>query len=232
MFKQYLCTFLLFWFSLVSAQDKTSSSPATTSTSSAIQTVDVGEDGLTFKPDTINVAPGGKVEFHFYPGSHGVAEASFTKPCHPLSDTSFFSGFIDSASGESTTVFTLTVNNTDPIWYYCPRTGHCEAGMVGVINPPTAGPDSLDAFRSAASNANGDSAPANVQGGIVGPSNPTETTTSASATSTTTSGSATTTTTGSPTPTATNVAGKLLFSTEIDIVFILTLVEVIFMLLI
>lgn len=33
-------------------------------------------------------------------------------------------------------VFTITINDTTPIWYYCDHIGHCQAGMVGVINPP------------------------------------------------------------------------------------------------
>lgn len=33
-------------------------------------------------------------------------------------------------------VFTLTINDTNPIWLYCAQVGHCQAGMVAVINPP------------------------------------------------------------------------------------------------
>jgi uncharacterized cupredoxin-like copper-binding protein len=33
-------------------------------------------------------------------------------------------------------VFTVTVNDTNPIWFYCGVPTHCQAGMVGVINPP------------------------------------------------------------------------------------------------
>jgi hypothetical protein len=33
-------------------------------------------------------------------------------------------------------VFTVMVNSTDPIWFYCGQVGHCQGGMVGVINPP------------------------------------------------------------------------------------------------
>jgi hypothetical protein len=68
-----------------------------------------------------------------------------------------YSGFIPSSSGEAvspglfpscqlffcntklifrkTTHFILTINNTDPIWFYCPQSDHCQSGMVGVINP-------------------------------------------------------------------------------------------------
>lgn len=105
-------TFILLWLPLVSAQyggDATSSntmettaSPTTTgSASSATQMVDVGEDGFTFDPDTIHIASGGVVEFHFYPGDHSVVQAAFDNPCHPMSDTSFFSGFMASANDGS-----------------------------------------------------------------------------------------------------------------------------------
>ncbi|CZR63987.1 uncharacterized protein PAC_13884 [Phialocephala subalpina] len=41
-----------------------------------------------------------------------------------------------------TLLFLLTINSTDPIYYYCSQTsqiGHCQAGMVGIINPPCDG---------------------------------------------------------------------------------------------
>ncbi|KAJ5307916.1 Cupredoxin [Penicillium atrosanguineum] len=154
-----------FWLQVISAQygggqsttttaepSSTSESSATSSQSSSgsVQSVDVGEDGFTFDPDSLTVSAGDKVEFHFYPGNHSVAQSSFAKPCQPLSDSSIFSGFVAPASGESKMVFTLTVNNTDPIWLYCAQIGHCQAGMVAVINPPSSGHDTLAAFKAAA----------------------------------------------------------------------------------
>lgn len=40
-------------------------------------------------------------------------------------------------TAESTTmpVFTIPINSTDPIWFYCATGKHCQNGMVGVINP-------------------------------------------------------------------------------------------------
>lgn len=63
------------------------------SSSSSTHSVDVGKDGFTFTPDTLTVSPGDQVEFHFFPGDHSVGEAAFDKPCHPLSSSSFYSGF-------------------------------------------------------------------------------------------------------------------------------------------
>ncbi|RAQ47363.1 extracellular serine-rich protein [Aspergillus flavus] len=231
---QYLFAFILVQLQLAGAQDSTATSNTSSSTStamgtaspSAVQTVDVGEHGFSFDPDTLKVAPGGKVEFHFYPGNHSVAQASFSKPCHPMNDSSFFSGFIAPTTGESDTVFTVTVNDTKPIWYYCGQVGHCQAGMVGVINPPASGSDSLEAFKSAASNANGDSVPSKVQGGTLSTSSPKSSSTSTSETSThssTATTSASPTTTNSPSPTATNIAGNLQASADSSIVFVLVL---------
>ena len=48
----------------------------------------------------------------------------------------FFSGFMpvkpDAAMMPS---YTIMVNDTKPIWYYCSQGDHCQDGMVGVINP-------------------------------------------------------------------------------------------------
>ncbi|KAJ5753367.1 uncharacterized protein N7511_007520 [Penicillium nucicola] len=119
--------------SMTSSASSTTTAAASSSTS--IHKVDVGEDGFSFNPNTLTVSPGEKVEFHFYPQNHSVTQASFDHPCHPLSASSFSSGFMPTTK-ESETVFTLTVNDTTPLWFYCGQIGHCQAGMVGVINPP------------------------------------------------------------------------------------------------
>jgi plastocyanin len=101
----------------------------------ASHSIDVGENGLVFSPNSTTAAVGDTVTFHYYPRAHGVARSSYSSPCAAI-DNGFNSGFVKVASGESSTTFTITINNTDPIWYYCPQGDHCQAGMVGVINPP------------------------------------------------------------------------------------------------
>ncbi|KAE8381337.1 Cupredoxin [Aspergillus bertholletiae] len=182
------------------AQNGRQDSTATSSAAGAVHTVDVGEDGFVFDPDTLTVSPGGKVEFHFYPGNHSVAQASFSNPCHPLSASSIFSGFMTGSNGRPQQIFTLTVNDTNPIWYYCGQIGHCQAGMVGVINPPGNGSDTLAAFKSAASNASGSTVPDTIHGGIAGESSNSTTASSFSQASTSTTSSGTKTTTSSSTP--------------------------------
>jgi plastocyanin len=94
-----------------------------------------GEAGLSFTPNTTTAAVGDTLTFHFYPGRHNVVQGSFDAPCNFTSDA-FYSGFIAPLVGESDQVFTVTVNDTNPIWYYCSEWMHCQLGMVGVVNPP------------------------------------------------------------------------------------------------
>jgi hypothetical protein len=108
----------------------------------ATHEVKVGNDlktleGLRYSPNVTTAAVGDTVVFHFWPGPHDVVQGDYNSPCNPAKGA-FYSGFIspDGASGEAGKVFTITINNTDPIWIYCSETAHCQNGMVAVINPP------------------------------------------------------------------------------------------------
>jgi plastocyanin len=253
MFKTSLCTFTLLCLPLVGAQygggggsttssaSSTASSTTSGSASSATQSVDVGESGFVFNPDTIHVPAGGVVEFHFYPGDHSVAQAAFNNPCHPMSDTSFFSGFMASANNGNP-VWSLTVNDTNPIWFYCGQVGHCAAGMVGVINP--SGSDTLDAFKSAASTASGQSVPAAAQGGILGTPSASQSTaasssntatSSSAASSSSAAASSTSTASGTPTsaggssPSATNMADNFHVSTSLSVMSVIAFTMAMFL---
>ncbi|KAL8744069.1 MAG: hypothetical protein Q9190_003652 [Brigantiaea leucoxantha] len=51
----------------------------------------------------------------------------------------FFSGFMPVKPTDAMMPsYTLVINDTKPIWYYCSQGDHCQDGMVGVINPPAA----------------------------------------------------------------------------------------------
>lgn len=103
----------------------------------ATMDIDVGEKGFVFDPDTVTAAVGDVLNFHFYPGDHSVASSDFANPCSPAAQNPVWSGFINpSGSGEASTMFSLTVNSTDPMWFYCAQVGHCAAGMAMVVNPP------------------------------------------------------------------------------------------------
>jgi hypothetical protein len=60
-------------------------------------------------------------------------------------------------------IFQVTVNNTDPIAFYCTVASHCQSGMVGVVNPSSS--DSLEKYLSAAKDSKASSAPPAMFGG-------------------------------------------------------------------
>ncbi|KAM7207806.1 Cupredoxin [Naviculisporaceae sp. PSN 640] len=164
--------------------------------SAATIRIDVGKEGLTFSPDTVTAQRGDVLEYHFYgPLPHSVVQSDFSGPCNPSETGGFYSGtVIPNGNGENENVFRVTVNSTSPIFYYCPVQSHCQAGMAGVVNPSSSGSETLDAYKSAAQNAD-TSAPAEVFGGVLGPAED-------DASSSTTSG-----TTSTPTPTGGNNGG-------------------------
>ncbi|EFX06362.1 hypothetical protein CMQ_6683 [Grosmannia clavigera kw1407] len=99
-------------------------------------------NALIYSPDSITAKAGDMVQFQFEAGNHTVTQSTFDQPCQPISDftktVGFHSGFIPvtAASGVIPT-YTITINDTKPIWVYCAQGKHCEAGMVMVINQNT-----------------------------------------------------------------------------------------------
>jgi hypothetical protein len=81
-------------------------------------------------------------EYQFYPQNHSVVRALYGYPCIPYEDTGvdrigFFSGFmpVDTILPDPPS-YTIRVNDTNPIFYYCSAPGSCITyGMVGAINP-------------------------------------------------------------------------------------------------
>lgn len=178
-----------------SSTTKSATPAAATSPSSSgtIHKVTVGANNqLAFSPNSFTAAIGDSIEFHFFPPAHSVVRSSFTQPCAPVNASAFFSGPTTTTSGENKNVFTVKVNTTDPIWFYCGFPGHCQAGMAGVVNPPAG--ETIAQYISAAANAPTTKTPANVQGGILGAAITASSTTSSSASS-------------SPSPTASGNSG-------------------------
>ncbi|MCJ1386576.1 SMP-30 gluconolaconase LRE domain protein [Xylographa soralifera] len=129
-----------------------------------------------------------------------------------------------------TDVFTVTVNDTKPIWIYCAQGAHCESGMAMVINQP-ASPNTLANYLIAAKNAKS-ATPSTVGGGVFsenlssdsgsssvsssGATSSTSTLSSAGTSSTSTkssSGGGTNTVVGGSAPSATTNAGRAPTST-------------------
>lgn len=121
---------------------------------------------LVFKPDSIQAAEGDTVTFRFWPKNHSVAQASFGSPCSPMAN-GFWSGYVPTTNTAAVANWTFTyevTNASAPVWFYCTQGKHCQAGMVGVINPPQSGPRTLDAFKNASSLAQANTAPSSVAG--------------------------------------------------------------------
>ncbi|PNY25385.1 Uncharacterized protein TCAP_04672 [Tolypocladium capitatum] len=123
--------------------------------------VEVGNNGLNYSPNIIKAAVGDVVQFHFN-AKHSVVAGDFKKPCTPVANGGFFSGFLPTGD---TSTFSITVKSTDPVFFYCAVSTHCEDGMVGVINQ---GSDTLDAYRSAAAQVDSTVTPSAPFGGNMG----------------------------------------------------------------
>jgi len=123
----------------------------------------VGKTGLSFEPNSVKAANGDTVTFKFWPKNHSVAQGSFGSPCNPLAgDKGFWSGYVPTSSNTSAAseTFMYTVQNASaPVWFYCTQGMHCQAGMVGVINPPASGPNTIEAYAEGSKNASKNVAP-------------------------------------------------------------------------
>jgi plastocyanin len=112
-----------------------SSSPtATVPVIAATITVGTSAGLPGFSPQNVTAKVGEAVEFVFNPSTHSIIQTSFDSPCNYTNSSGFFSGPVTTSGGLNTNVFLVTVNDTNPIWFYCGFPTHCEAGMVGSIN--------------------------------------------------------------------------------------------------
>lgn len=128
------------------------------------KTIPIKAVGLAFDPELVSAAVGDILEFHFFPINHSVVMGDFNSPCVPVKTGGFFSGFLYVASGESPDIFRVTVNNTDPMVYYCSQNlhQHCTNGMVGVVNTDNA---TLQMYKAGARGIETAVSPAQVFGG-------------------------------------------------------------------
>lgn len=96
------------------------------------------------------------------------------------------------------TTFVVNVTSTDPIWFYCSLSSHCQSGMAGVVNPPSG--QTISDYAKAALQVSQASAPASMTGGVLTSINEAAESTSASSTSAST---------GVPASTTSNSGGPL-----------------------
>lgn len=88
---------------------------------------------LRFVPFATNASVGDTIMFMWGANNHTVTKSSELEVCNKTSDALFTSG-----EQNKSFVFTQVVNDTNPTFFYCATTGHCEKGMFGIINPPNA----------------------------------------------------------------------------------------------
>lgn len=171
-----------------------------------------------FVPNNVQAAVGDMIQFQFWPRNHSVVRAAFDSPCQPLEGADgFYSGFMPVAQdATSMPTFTVMVNDTKPIWFYCSQGKHCQAGMVGVVNP-TAN-RTIEAFTAAAALAPNNVSPGTVSGGSASSASGTGTgtgsTTLATSVTGTNSATASGTGTGVSAPANNNAPGHGAFATS------------------
>lgn len=120
----------------------------------AVVSIDVSSSSgaIAFSPNSATANVGDEVVFNWQAGGHSVVQGQGTNAaCQPMAN-GFFGGFQSPPA-----TFTIQVNDTNPIWFYCSTSGHCQAGMVGVINPPQG--QSVQDYAKAAGSASSNPSP-------------------------------------------------------------------------
>lgn len=140
--------------------------PSPSSTGSVDHKVIVGGPGvLAYAPNNIKAKPGDTVTFEFRQKNHTVTQSTFAAPCRSLTSTSatgqtgLDSGFMPVADGVTNyPTWTVPINDTSALWFYCRQGNHCGQGMVLAINSVDTGPNNFTAFQSKAKELNGTAA--------------------------------------------------------------------------
>ncbi|KAF5309086.1 hypothetical protein D9611_014988 [Ephemerocybe angulata] len=141
----------------------TTTAPSTTATKD-IKVIVGGPGALTFNPSNVQANIGDNIVFEFHQKNHAVVASSFDAPCVPLSQSvpaslGFDSGFFPVADTATTfPTYTVRVNDTKPVWAYCPQGNHCGQGMVFSVNAVEGSAKSFQAFQDLAKQINGTAA--------------------------------------------------------------------------
>ncbi|KAL4243242.1 Cupredoxin [Abortiporus biennis] len=118
---------------------------------------------LTYDPPFVQAQPRDQITFEFHEKNHTATLSSFDAPCraNPLG---LDSGFMPVAANSTTfPTWTVTVNDTNPLWFYCRQhkpdgSAHCGAGMVFAVNPVQTSARNFTAFQNLAIALNGTNA--------------------------------------------------------------------------
>ncbi|RPA94881.1 hypothetical protein L873DRAFT_1813697, partial [Choiromyces venosus 120613-1] len=104
--------------------------------------VAVGKADHKFTPDIVIANPGDTVSFQFYPLNHSVVRMDPEYPCKPWEKihkdgVALWSGFkAMDAFLDPPPTYTIKINDTKPLWFYCSAPGSCiNYQMVMGINP-------------------------------------------------------------------------------------------------
>jgi len=118
--------------------------------------VAVGQNGLTYSPSNITAAVGDVVSFTFYAKNHTATQSTFAAPCTQLVNSTggntivgISSGYMPvGANATSNPVWSFSVQDTTPLWFFCLQGNHCQQGMVFSINETPA--KTFEAYQTAA----------------------------------------------------------------------------------
>lgn len=138
-----------------------SADPTPVSLEGQTHEVDVGLNGtLEYNPPFVMAQPRDKIVFKFHPKNHTATQSAFDSPCKPIINAdgtpTLDSGFMPVAANSSDVpTWTITVNDTKPLWFFCGQTGHCGKGMVFAVNPVQSSARNFSAFQNLAQVVNG-----------------------------------------------------------------------------
>ncbi|KAL1899040.1 hypothetical protein Cpir12675_001596 [Ceratocystis pirilliformis] len=130
----------------------TSAAMAVSQPGSQSKTIQVKVSPDQFTPNNIEANIGDLIEFHFDEGLNSVVQTSYGNPCVPI-EGGFSSGtfIVGLYQNEDPHVFTVPIQNKDPIWFYNSAVNQCyKYGTVGGINIYPNRPDTISKLSSKA----------------------------------------------------------------------------------
>ncbi|KAF1921678.1 hypothetical protein BDU57DRAFT_57360 [Ampelomyces quisqualis] len=113
---------------------------------------------LLYNPESITAAVGDMVMFVFMQKNHTATQSTFAEPCKKM-EGGMDSGFMANPEGKPGVTWNMTVQTTEPLWFYCKQQNgiHCGKGMVFAVNAATTGDKTMADFKALAVGTNGTS---------------------------------------------------------------------------